>query len=302
MYKRSAGFRIICFLTLFLLSFTSIAKDAWVCGYAQPQGSCDNLPNIEVYALENKDSKPVTKTDSNGCFAFRYPVGSELTLLFKYNGWWFWDYAPSQSQTIVVEETPDIGDEKPEFNPQEIVEIRSKQSRFKNFITYQAIAQYKFRAIRAARLINWYRADPAPPYIRRNTCQLIVTAAASEKNLYHAEQGEADTVITIERKSDGQKLHEGHEGLHFCYYGHGLMCSNTNPFCQAEKIITTDGGVFIVNFPADSEKYLIKAVHENSVFNSACVQCKKEWWDRHARRYPMLINLSPPALQVTGSK
>ena len=298
MHKKCIGLDSICFLILCSLSFISVAKDAWVCGFAQPQGSYTNLPDIDVFALESEMSSPVTTTDSNGCFAFKYPVGKELTLLFKYNGWWLWDYAPSQSHTITVEDTPELGDIQPVFNPENIVGVRSKESKYKNFITYQAIAQYKFRAIKLARLVNWYRAEPAPPYIRRDTCQLIVTAAASKKTLYHSVQGEAGTEIIIERESDNQKLSEGKDGLHFCYYGHGFMHSNTNPFCQPEKKMTTDGGVFIVNLPVDSGKYLIKAEHEKSVFNSTCVQCKQEWWERHAPGYGILINLSPPALQV----
>ncbi|MGY0217629.1 hypothetical protein ACWJJH_09595 [Endozoicomonadaceae bacterium StTr2] len=302
---RKYGTGLILFLSVLLIvsskAFSEEDGKAWVCGFAQAQGgyrnwdgTYDNLSGVEVRVLETGERVAVTGDD--GIFCFQYPIGEELTLLFKAGRW----YQPSQSETITVQATS-LGDERPEFSPQEKTKAGYKSSEYPNFITYQAIARHKFYFIAWARRWDIYRWTWGPSDFQKGHFQMIVTAAEEEKTLYHTQQGADSVTINLFDENTKRDLKENEDikDLHFCYYGAGLCCSHTDPFCQPEKETTVDGGVLIANIPpSERGRIRVKAKHYELEFNSCVIRPNPNWWEEHAKGETMFINISPPALRV----
>ncbi|WP_461536257.1 hypothetical protein [Spongorhabdus nitratireducens] len=305
MHKKYCTAVFLCFIAVLIASskvFSEEEGKAWVCGFAQAQGgyrnwsgTYDNLSGVEVRVLETGDPAPVAITGPDGTFSFQYSVKKELTLLFKAGRW----YQPSQSETITVQPTS-LGNSRPAFNPEEQTRAGYKSSEYPNFITYQAIARHKFHFIAWARTWDIYGWTRGPSSFQKGHFQMIVTAAEEERTLYHTKQGVDSATIKLFDESEGSELEEGTiKDLHFCYYGAGLCCSHTNPFCQPEKETTVDGGVLIANIPpTESGRIRISVKHHYLKFNSCVIRPNPSWWEEHAKGETMFINISPPALRV----
>lgn len=237
---------------------------AKVTGFAQAHGDYGQLQGVDVIVLETGEKKATT--DEKGEFSFDYRVGDQVTLMFKHP-----NYHPSQSATITVQ--PSNGKDG------------------KNYFTYQAISYAK------TELLTWTRLLPYPyPLLKSNHCQMIVTVAGKGKTLYDNEQGEAGAELLINyssAKKHTSRFPGGDGTFHLCYYG-TLPIFHTNPTCLYEKT-TADGGVFVANIPQNKDQlYIVKASKPQASFSSAIVQCREDWWNKHAPGHYMLLNLSPP--------
>ncbi|WP_062267026.1 hypothetical protein [Endozoicomonas arenosclerae] len=261
LYLVSALFSSTCLTAQLPLVLT-----AKVNGFTQAHGDYGQLSEVEVIALET--GKKMATSGEDGTFSFEYPIGEQLTLMFKHG-----DYHPSQSATIVVQPS-DGNDQK------------------KNFFTYQAISYSK------TELITWTRHLPEfAPKIKNDHCQMIVTVAGKNKTLYDNEQGEEGAELLINywpTKKNTSRLPGTADTFHQCYYG-TLPIFHTNPTCIGSKT-SPDGGVFVSNIPSDNQQMYKVLAHKPQVsFSHAFIQCRKDWWEEHApEHYYKLINLSPP--------
>jgi len=254
---------------------------AAISGFAQPAGSSENIPGVEVIVLET--GQTVAYTDSSGNYSFEYPVGQSMTLMFRKNG-----YKTSQTGTFTV---PPEG-----------------FSGLHNNITYQAIGHKLYELMKYAVEIT------SLELIKSDACQLITTVTAYGKTLYDDPQGEPGATLSVQDQSG--KTHHGKT----CYFGifrgktlpvcfnqktsedGGVFVLNLeakpnrdipndiHPENNPYQVIASKPGLEY----SENNSYQVIASKPGLKFSTHNANCNPEWWARHAPGEDMLINMSPP--------
>jgi hypothetical protein len=229
-------------------------KTAYVEIFSQALGSYDPLPEAEVFSLEK--NKSLGLTDQQGKLSFQYPVGEQITLMFKKSG-----YKTSQSATFVVPEDGFVG-------------------QYKN-ITYQAISSSLYKILK--NLIAVYKVTS----LDKNSFQILATVTAYHKTIEDAPQGITGSSLHIFQND--KEIFDQYKKYYF-----GEILGKTLPVPFLTKT-SKDGGAILINVKDDAiTPYTIKAKNTDVNFSEQTVICNREWWDLLAHNEDPFINLSPP--------
>lgn len=238
--KFLTAFSLMLILPLSFNAYASKDGLAPVSGFARSFIMGSEIANATITIVETGEK---LKTDDHGKFGpIDYPIGKPITLVLEK-----WGYHTTQTATVIV---PPEGLTGPYNN-----------------ITFQVPSSESYYLLSA---IVGAKEDP-------NSCHLAVTITAYHKNMDDIPQGEQNSVISLNIRSDQPVFY-------FDIFHSGPLKGKTNPFTKGLTQTSEDGGLLIFNLSPQDKPYIISATKPGVLFTESRFLCRKG----------MFINISPP--------